>query len=105
MRLFYDHLLVELDDVYAEVERLKITSDEKKKLVKIIDSTSHHTVLDVIFEKLHQHHHRAFLKIFHSKPHHPENIKFLRTHIADIDDQIIRAVKKLKSTLLAEFNS
>jgi len=105
MKLFYDHLLIELDDVYLEIEKLQVTTAEKKKLVTVIDQTSHHLVLDTILKNLHQDHHHTFLEKFHKHPHHSQNIKFLKTHVDDIEAQITKAVKDLKSTLLAEFNS
>lgn len=105
MRLFYDHLIIELEDVYVQIHQLKITDQEKHSLAKTIDETSHHHILDTILTHLDKKHHETFLHEFHLSPHDAKHLEFLKKEIADIEVKIRKAVSKLKKQLLREFIS
>lgn len=100
MKLFYDHLTIHLNDVYAEIERLEIKTKEKKELVKLVDETTHHKVFNTILKALDNRHHQSFLKKFHQAPHDPKVLSFLKDKIEDIEDVIQATSKKLKKSLL-----
>lgn len=102
MKLFYDHLLVELDDVYAEIERLEIDWQEKKNLKKIVDETSHHHIINAILKHLDKEHHEGFLELLHLKPHDPTVLEWLRDKIEDVEDKIRAATAELKTKFVGE---
>ena len=103
MRLFYDHLIIDLEDVYAEIEHLEIDGKTRRKLIHIVDATTHHTILDTILSHLSQDKHESFLDRFHRAPHDPEHLTFLKEHIADIEEKIRATAGKIKKNLLREF--
>ena len=105
MRLFYDHLILDLDEVYAEVEQLEIQPRERRELVGLIDETTHHTVLDTILNHLDKAHHEKFLHRFHQAPHDPEHLQYLREKVDDIEEKINDAIHDLKQILLQELIS
>ncbi len=101
MKLFYDHLLIDLNSVYAEIEHLEINFQQKRRLAKIVDETSHHTVLDVILEHLPKADHENFLEGFHSSPHDAKHWEFLKQRVKNIDIKISYAINELSAQLLA----
>lgn len=103
MRLFYDHLIIDLHDVYAEIEHLEIDGKTRRRLIRIVDDTTHHTVLDTILSHLEPKKHEQFLDRFHRAPHDPEHLTFLKDEIADIEDKIRATAGKIKKNLLREF--
>ncbi|MBI2010366.1 MAG: hypothetical protein HYS86_04300 [Candidatus Chisholmbacteria bacterium] len=105
MKLFYDHLIIDLDDVYAEIEHLEVDGKTRRRLIRIVDDTTHHTVLDTILSHLAKDKHEQFLDRFHRAPHDPEHLSFLKEHIADIEEKITAKVKKVKEKLLREFRN
>ncbi len=102
MHLFYDNLIIELNEVYAEIERLEIDTKEKKELAKIIDETSHHAVLDTILKHLDKSQHQTFLDHFHAAPHDQELMDFLHDKIDDLEDKITASIHELKQKFLAD---
>lgn len=102
MRLFYDHLIIDLDDVYAEIERLEIDGKTRRRLIRIVDDTTHHSILDTILSHLEPKKHRPFLTRFHAAPHDPKHLAFLKEHIEDIEEKIRETAKEVKTTLLRE---
>ena len=100
MRLFYDHLLIPLHGIYAHIEHLEIDAKDKRELIQIIDSTTHHTILDVILKHLHHDHHQTFLEKIHRSPHDPQHLNWLKTHIPAIENKISQRVKQLRAELL-----
>ena len=105
MKLFYDHLTIELEDVYVQIQQLKITDQEKHSLAKTVDETSHHHILDTILTHLDKQHHETFLHEFHATPHDTKHLSFLKREIEDIEVKIRNTISKLKEKLLREFIS
>src|SRR3989338_410776 len=100
MKLFYDHLIIDLEDVYAEIEHLEIDGKTRRRLIHIVDDTTHHTILDTILSHLSQDKHESFLDRFHRAPHDPEHLTFLKVEVADIEEKIKSTVQKVKKQLL-----
>lgn len=105
MKLFYDHLILDLDEVYAEIEQLEISHEKRRDLIKVVDETTHHTVIDTILSHLNKSRHEKFLHLFHEAPHDPKHLKFLKEEVEDIEEKIQETIKELKQTLLSEFTS
>ena len=105
MKLFYDHLILELDDVYAHIDRLEVSDTDKRELHQLVEETTHHTILDTILSRLDKQFHTEFLERFHSAPYDLNHLEYLKDKIADIDTHIIASARKLKTTLLKKFRS
>ncbi len=102
MKLFYDHLIISIGPVYAEIEKLKVKNAQKKQLRQIVDETIHHTVLDTILNRLDKKHHKKFLRRFHASPHDQKTLEYLQDKIEDIEDQIQASLLSLKTKLLSK---
>ena len=105
MKLFYDHLLIDLHKHYAEIEHLEIDVKDKRELIKLLDETTHHTVFDVILQHLHPKHHQAFLEQVRTAPSSEKHWQFLTQEIADIETKILQAVRELSARLQASIGS
>lgn len=105
MKLFYDHLLIELNDVYAEIERLEIEPEERVRLARVVDETAHHTVVGVILKHLPTKHHETFLEKLHAAPHDRKHLEFLKQEIDDIEGKITASLKELKKAISQELRT
>lgn len=105
MRLFYDHLIIDLDLVYAEIEHLEIEDKDKRELVKLVDEITHHTIIDTILQHVHPTHHETFLEKLHQSPHDRTHLSWLKTHQATIEAKITAAAKKLARQLLTDLGT
>lgn len=102
MKLFYDHLIIEIDQVYAEIELLTVNEKRKQNLKTIIDETIHHAVLDTILSHLEKRHHQKFLVSFYDSPNDPLHLSFLKSKVEEIEDRIQQTAKELRKNMLAE---
>lgn len=102
MKLFYDHLIIHLGPVFAEIEKLKVKDIEKKRLRAIVDDTIHHTVLDTILKKLDKKHHKNFLCRFRDCPHDQKTLEYLQEKVEDIETHIQDSLLSLKDKLLSK---
>ena len=104
MKLFYEHLIIHLNDVYAEIEKLQIDAQDKTELKNLVEDTTHHTVMDTILQHLPKHHHHAFLeKIYHS-PQDNSLLDFLKDHVTNVDEKIVASISKLKQKFLHDLS-
>ena len=104
MKLFYDHLTVHLNDVYAQIELLEIDIKDKTELKDLVEDTTHHTVIDTILQHLPKHHHQVFLKKFHHSPHDDSLLDFLKEHIVNIEAKIVAQISQLKQKFLRDLS-
>lgn len=101
-KIFYDHLTV-IEEVTTELDLYKISPDEREELVRIVDETMHHRILDLILTHLPKDKHHTFLTGFHQNPQDLKHLEFLRREIsAEIDQKIKEEAKKVKQEILAE---
>lgn len=95
---FYSKL-VEVDSLIIALDELDLSQEEKLHLASLLDSTIHHTILDVILSKLGPEDKKTFLERFNSDPENEELLDFLKDKVEDIDDEITKAAKQLKEEL------
>ncbi|KKU95176.1 MAG: hypothetical protein UY27_C0025G0008 [Candidatus Gottesmanbacteria bacterium GW2011_GWA1_48_13] len=50
-QLFYDHLIV-IEEITAVLDEHTLTKEERAELLRLIDQTLHHEILDTIFTHL-----------------------------------------------------
>ncbi len=98
MSYFYSHL-VEIESVVIKLAELDLTDDQKKHLASLVDSTIHHTVLDLVLSKLSEEDKKIFLKKLGDDPQDKQLLEFLGEKIEGVEDEIKQVVKELKKEL------
>lgn len=97
MKQFYAHL-IEIESIVIELDKMDLTKEQKIHLASLIDSTLHHTVLDIILSQLSDNDKRAFLHNLNENDHN-KIWKFLNEKVDNIEDKIKKAVEGLKVEL------
>lgn len=100
-KLFYDHL-ISIHEVLRELDKHKLSHDEKIDLIKTIDTTIHYQVVDTILTYLPREKHQEFIDNFHNKPHDKKHLKYLKSYKEDIEKEIQKAVKKTTREILKD---
>ncbi len=100
-KIFYDHLIY-IDEVVAELDKHKISVEERQELIELTDQTLHHEALNIILKNLPIEKHEEFLSMFHKSPGDSKLLDFLKTDVADIEDKIRETAIQVKKDLLAE---
>jgi hypothetical protein len=90
MSTYYDHL-IELHLLEEELKQHLPKEQERQEVMNIFDSTIHHVVLDVVFQKIPIEVHELFLVRFHAEPAASHHLSFLRQYAPDIDEHIREA--------------
>lgn len=103
-KLFYDHL-ISIHEVLGELDKHKLSHDEKVDIVKTIDTTIHYQVIETILTHLPSDKHQEFIDNFHKKPHDKKHLKYLKEHKEDIEVEIQKKVKKTTREILKDFKS
>ncbi len=96
--MFYSEL-VKIESVIVLLDEMKLKDDHKKHLSKLVDSTVHHTIMDLILSKLSKLDQAEFIKIYNQDPRSKELLKFLNSKVSGIDKEIEEVAKKLKVEL------
>ncbi len=100
---FFSHLIT-TEDLESELENLKMTNDEKIHVMKLIDESIHHTILDAILSELSEQDKKEFLKHLDSEDH--DLIwEFVNGKIDNIEDKIKKAADEIKEELHQDVNS
>lgn len=94
---FFDHL-VEVEDLHSELENLQMSDDEKIHILKLIDESIHHTILDAILSELSDEDKKAFLMHLDSDDH-DKIWDFVNEKIENIEDKIKKAAEDIKMEL------
>ncbi|MDO8639047.1 MAG: hypothetical protein Q7R43_05725 [Candidatus Daviesbacteria bacterium] len=98
MAYFYSHL-VEIESVTLALDNMNLSYSQKKHLASLIDSTIHHTILDLIFSKLSKTDKELLVEKIKKNPEDKEIMKILNDKVENIDMEIKEAVSKLKKEL------
>lgn len=98
MAYFYSHL-IEIEEITLKLDELNLSDSQKKHLASLIDSTIHHTILDIIFSKLSPIDKEILMHKIKNNPEDKEIMKILNDKVENIDMEIKEAVLKLKKEL------
>lgn len=98
MSRFYSHI-VEIESIVVALDGMDLSAEQKSHLAGLVDSTIHHTVLDIIFSKLSEKDKAVFAARLKANPDDKELMKFLNDRVEGIEEEIAEAVKKLKEEL------
>lgn len=101
-KVFYDHL-VNIEEIWRELENYEIETEEREEIRIIIDETFHHQTLDIILTRLPLEHHQTFLDRFYRSPHDQDLLVLLKELIEeDIEEEIKKQAQKIKTEILAD---
>lgn len=91
---FYSHL-VEIDTVVTELDVLDLNAEEKHELVKIMETTIHHVVLNTVMAELSEEDKKQCLEHLAGN-NHSELWKMLTEKVPEVHDKIKKSVHKVK---------
>lgn len=94
---FYSHL-IEIESISVELDTLDLSSEEKKELLELLESSMHQSVLDEILSSLKHEDKKTFLTHLASN-NHQEIWKHLVSTVIDVEKKIQSAAQ----TLVSEF--
>lgn len=95
--LFYTHL-IEIESVTAEIDKLELSTNERKHLAELVDSAIHHSVLNAIMSELSETDKKAFLYCL-QEDDHQKVWQFLLNKTNNIEEKIKKAANELKVEL------
>lgn len=99
--IFYDHLLV-LEEIVITLDAISdLSAEDKKALLKHVESALHHEVVDEILSHLPRQFHEDFLTKFTNTPHDTALLEFLtqKTGI-DMHKKILTRANKVKKKFI-----
>lgn len=94
---FYSHL-IEIESVIVELDKMDLSKEEKIHLAQLLDSSLHHSILDVIFSELTEDDKKVFASHLHEGKH-DQIWKFLNEKISGVEDKIKKVAADLKVEL------
>lgn len=97
MKYFYTHL-IEIESISMALDRLDLSRVQKKHLADLIDSSIHHTILDVIMTELSPQDKRFLLQSLEGDDHN-KIWRFLNERIDNIEEKIKKCAEQLKLQL------
>lgn len=101
MKYFY-HKIITVESLIIELDGMGLSESQKLHLGRLIDSTIHHTVMDLILTKLPQDDHGRFVSYLKENPESEIIMEFLTERIDNIEVDIILAVENLKKEMLKD---
>lgn len=101
-KVFYDSLVIR-EEVTLELDNYSLSVEERNDLLKIIDETLHHHILNLVLSHLPKDKHQEFISLLHANPGDPKLVKYLKTHAGDnIETDIRTHAAKIKKEILNE---
>lgn len=97
MKQWYSHL-IEIESIIVELDQMGLSEQEKLHLAKLVDSSLHHTILDVVLSQLSDEDKRKFINHINENDH-DKIWEFLNEKAEDIEIKIKKAVDDLKKEL------
>ncbi len=97
MLQFYTHL-IEYESIIVELDQLDLSTEEKKHLAQLADSTIHSNILDVILAQLSEAERTEFLKQLQENDHR-QIWHFLNERVDAVEEKIKKSAEDLKKEL------
>ncbi|MBI4040182.1 hypothetical protein HY389_02405 [Candidatus Daviesbacteria bacterium] len=98
MRYFYSNI-IEIDSVITRLDELGLSEEQKMHLAQLIDSTIHHSVLDLILSELSEADKKQFIQKLNDDPSDQKLLEFLEKRVDDIETKIKTTADKLKEEI------
>lgn len=97
MKHFYTHL-VEIESIIIELDKLDLSVEQKTHLTSLIDSSLHHTILDVVLSQLSAQDKIIFLSHL-QEGEHDKIWQFLNEKVDGVEEKIKKVAEDLKVQL------
>lgn len=97
MKYFYTYL-IEIESILVELDKLDLAEEERAYLASLVDSSLHHTILDVVLSQLDEDDKRAFLNHL-EKEDHDKIWSLLNEKVEKIEEKIKMAANDLTKQL------
>ena len=94
---WYTHL-VEIDSIMIELDQMNLSKEEKLHLAHLVDSSLHHTIVNVVLSQLSEEDKRRFVN--HLNENDNDKIwKFLNEKVDNLEAKIKKSAEELKSEM------
>lgn len=100
---FYSHL-IDTESIYLSLYILDLNEKERQELMKIVESSVHHVIIDTIMSELSEEDKKIFLTHLASEKH-DKLWKLLQEKTKNIEEKIKQAVFELKRELHKDIRS
>lgn len=97
---FYTHL-VEVEEIYLEIEKLEITKGNKKYLSTLVESSVHHTIVNAVLSELPNDQKKLVINHLLKKNHHGV-WKVIGPKKDLVENKIKKTFKELKNEILKD---
>ncbi len=97
MKYFFSHL-IEIESINKSLDEMDLSDEERLRLAELIDSSLHHTILDVILSELNDQDKRVFMQHITSNDH-DKIWQFLNKKVDDVEVKVKKVVEELKNQL------
>ena len=98
MKKYFYTQIIDTSSLSLELGEMDLTSEERTHLISLIDSTIHHTILDLVLSELSEEDKKIFLMHMASS-NHDKTWKFLKEKTENIEEKIKKAAEDLKKQL------
>ncbi len=97
MKYFYSHL-IEIESIVVELDKLDLSTEQKRHLANLIDSSLHHAILDAVLSQLSPQDKKVFLQAL-KEDNHSKIWKFLNEKVGNVEEKIKKAASDLTEEL------
>lgn len=97
MKQFYSHL-VEIESVVVELDKLELSFGQKVHLSSLVDSSLHHTILDLVLSELSPQDKKVFINYLREN-NHDKTWQFLNDKVEGAEEKIKKVIQDLKTEL------
>lgn len=94
---FYSHIIT-IQSLIVKLDQMGLSEQERLHLAHLLDSTLHHTVLEVVLSELSEQDKVTFVKL-HSRNDNEKIMEFLNSKVEKIEDKIKMAAEQLTKEL------
>lgn len=100
---FFSHL-IEIDTLHIELDSHSFNDDQKDEILKLIDESIYHTVLETILSELSEEDKKIFLSHLVGDDH-GKVWEFVSEKVENIEGKIIKAAEEIKKELHGDIKS
>lgn len=99
---FYSHI-IEISPLYTALDGMELNSEEKNHLLKLIESSVHHAILDTLLSELTDEHKKILLSLI-VRNEHNDAWKLVITNIPEAEKKIRQRAQTLIEDLQTDIH-
>lgn len=97
---FYSHI-IEIESIYIHLDLVPLSEKQRNELMMIVDSTIHHTIMDITLSHLSPSDKKEFLSHMEGN-NHEKTWQFITGKINRFEHKLHKAVQKIKNEIHAD---